>query len=485
VKTILLWAIRLLVAALVAVALIVFGGAFSAVRRLPDLQPWHELQTTIEPTAAEITPGFTFDKYLRREDAVFREVHERVEVPVSAGADASLLNRYVATSRSHPLRLGTDWNRTQVLDTSQPPSGGALLVHGLTDSPYSMRTIAAHLHQRGFYTVSLRMQGHGTVPGGLVRPTWEDWSAAVAMGVRQVRQRIGPSAPLVLVGYSNGGALVTKYTLDAIEDTSRPMPDRVVLLSPMIGVSPLAGLARVISALGPIVPKARWLDVFPEYNPYKYLSFPANAGAQTGRLTNALFAQLTRLNAAGQLGRMPRVLAFQSAVDTTVSTPAVVYDLFDRLGDGRGHQLVLFDLNRQARVDAFIKPGALLPRIESAARRGYDVTLITNTDAGTLEVSALTRAAGSDDMASRPLNLSWPEAMFSLSHIALPFPEDDPIYGARGDATERGGLSLGRLTPRGEKDVLVVPLEALMRVSWNPFFRVVLEEIDRAVAPRQ
>src|SRR5688500_3033848 len=230
------WAIRLLLAVLIAAVLLASGGAFSAVRRLPDLLPWHQLQTTREPTAAEITATFTLDDYRRREEAVFREVRERIEDPASGDADASLLNRYVTTSRSHPMRLGTDWNRTQVLDTAQP-LGGALLVHGLTDSPYSMRSIAARLHDRGFYTVSLRMQGHGTVPGGLVRPSWEDWSAAVAMGVRAVRQRIGNSVPLVLVGYSNGGALAAKYTLDAIEDPSRPMPDRVILISPMIARS--------------------------------------------------------------------------------------------------------------------------------------------------------------------------------------------------------------------------------------------------------
>ncbi len=475
------WAIRLIVALLAAVLLVIGGGAFSAVRRLPDLQPWHELQTSLEPSAGEIGPAFTLDDYLQREDAVFREVRERVEAPVSAGADASMLNRYVTTSRSHPSRLGTDWNRTQILDTAQPV-GGALLIHGLTDGPYSMRSIAAHLHARGFYTLSLRMQGHGTVPGGLVRPSWEDWSAAVAMGVRHVRQRIGASAPLIVVGYSNGGALVTKYALDAIDDPLRPMPDRIILLSPMIGVSPFAGMARWISALGPIVPKAKWLDVFPEYNPFKYISFPANAGLQSGRLTTALLAQLTRLADAKSLDRMPPVLAFQSAVDTTVSSPAVVYDLFDRLSEGRGHHLVLFDVNRQARVEAFTKPGALLDRIEKAARRGYEVTLITNTNADSADVSAVSKAAGTDTMVGQPVGLAWPAEMFSLSHVALPFPEDDPLYGAKSDAAEKGSVALGRLTPRGEKDVLIVPIEALMRVTWNPFFSYVLDQIDRAVA---
>ena len=165
------WAVRLFAGLLGAIALVVAGGAFSAVRRLPDLQPWHQLQTTLEPTAADITSSFTFDEYLRREEAVFREARERVEIPASANADPSLANRYVTASRSHPLRLGTDWNRTQVLDTPAP-QGGALLIHGLTDSPYSMRSAAARLHDRGFYTGSLRMEGHGTEPGALVRPPW-------------------------------------------------------------------------------------------------------------------------------------------------------------------------------------------------------------------------------------------------------------------------------------------------------------------------
>jgi alpha-beta hydrolase superfamily lysophospholipase len=342
-----------------------------------------------------------------------------------------------------------------------------------------MRSVAARLHDRGFYTVSLRMQGHGTMPGALVRPTWEDWMAAVKMGVRQVRQRIGPQAPLVLVGYSNGGALVSKYTLDALEDSSLPMPSRVILISPMIGVSPMARFARVISALGPIVPKAKWLDVFPEYNPYKYVSFPANAGAQTARVTSALNEQLVRLSRSKQIEKMPPVLAFQSAVDTTVSTPAVIYDFFDHLG-GSGHEVVLFDLNRQAGIDAFTKPGLLLPRIEAAGRRSYTVTVVTNSSPDSADVSAVTRAAGADSLTREPIGLAWPPEMFSLSHIALPFPEDDPLYGGRGDGRERGGISLGRLIPRGEKDVLVVSIDSLMRVSWNPFFPYLAERIDRA-----
>ena len=40
-------------------------------------------------------------------------------------------------------------------------------------------------------------------------------------------------------------------------------------------------------------------------------------------------------------------------------------------------------------------------------------------------------------------------------------------------------MSLGRLVPRGEKDVLIVPMDVLLRVSWNPFFRYVADRVER------
>jgi alpha-beta hydrolase superfamily lysophospholipase len=364
--------------------------------------------------------------------------------------------------------------------TAASPRGGALLVHGLTDGPYSMRAVAERLNAGGFYTLSLRMQGHGTVPGGLIDATWQDWMAAVHMGARHVRDQIGAGQPLILVGYSNGGALVTKYALDALDDAALPPPAKLILLSPMIGVSPAARLASSISFLGPLVPKARWIDVVPEYNPFKYNSFPANAGAQTALLTRELNRQLLDAGGRGRLPQLAPVLAFQSVVDTTISAPAVVHDLFDHLAPGRG-ALVVFDLNRQAGVDLFTRPDAVLPRLIGEQARPYAVTLVTNTRADTLEVSAMSVAAGATAITSEPLGLSWPDSFYSLSHVALPFAIDDPIYGGEGRGRELGSVALGRLSPRGEKGVLIVPEEVLMRLTWNPFFPYLLQRIEHWV----
>ncbi len=236
-----------------------------------------------------------------------------------------------------------------------------------------MRAIAEVLRDAGIYSLALRMPGHGTVPSGLIHATWGDWLAAVRMGVRHVRGRIPPGAPLVLVGYSNGGALVLKYTLETMEGGSGPLPSTLVLLSPMIGVTPAARLAWWVSRLGAVTyfDKANWLEVLPEYNPVKYNSFAANAGFQTASLTRSVQADLARLASRGQLDAIPPVLTFQSIVDSTVSTPAVVHTLYDRL-PSNGSELVLFDVNHLSGIDVFMRPAIarLSPPCSIALRSG-------------------------------------------------------------------------------------------------------------------
>ena len=70
--------------------------------------------------------------------------------------------------------------------------GGALLIHGLTDSPYTMRAVGETLKASGYYGLALRMPGHGTVPAALTTAVWEDWLAAVRVGVCHVLERIAP-----------------------------------------------------------------------------------------------------------------------------------------------------------------------------------------------------------------------------------------------------------------------------------------------------
>jgi hypothetical protein len=253
----------------------------------------------------------------------------------------------------------------------------------------------------------------------------------------------------------------------------------------MIGVSPLARMARVISALGPLpfFEKARWLDVIPEYNPFKYNSFPANAANQSYRVSSLLRAAVDAASRSGLLDRLPPILAFQSVVDATVSTPAVV-DLFDRL-HGNGHELVIFDINRRAGLEPYLRPtdAALVRSLAAPGARLYRRTLITNVSADVSEVRARSIAAGRTAIEDVPLGLYWPMQMFSLSHVALLFAVDDPVYGSEPPEAATPSIALGRLSPRGEKGVLTVPVETLMRIGWNPFLPFLLGRVVEWTGP--
>jgi alpha-beta hydrolase superfamily lysophospholipase len=477
------WAIRLAgLGALVFVTVLIGRGVQA--RSYPDLELWHRVALREEVTAADLGPAVTLDDFLRREQRVFDEVEARVERAVPPDRRTAA-NRYFSDSLASPRRFPANGNRTFELAPANPV-GGVLMVHGLTDGPYSMRRLARTFESRGYYTLALRMPGHGTIPSGLVTATWHDWAAAVRLGVRHVRARIGAGKPLLLVGYSNGGALAVHYALDALEDETLPRPDGLVLLSPMLGVSPFARLSWMMSLLAPIpyFEKSAWLDVLPEYNPFKYNSFPVNAGKQTYELTTAIDRQFARLEPTGKLAAFPEVLAFQSLVDATVSTPAVVDGLFAHVKRPTS-ELVLFDINRVAGLTPFLRPSdaTAVASLFAGRQRTYRVSLVTNAAPDTLAVVEKSLAAGATTITEQPIGTAWPEDVFSLSHVAVPFPPDDPLYGREsGDTTAH--IRIGRFAARGERAVLLVPMDVLMRLSYNPFFTYMERRIGEWIERR-
>ncbi len=216
----------------------------------------------------------------------------------------------------------------------------------------------------------------------------------------------------------------------------------------------------------------------PEYDPYKYNSFPVNAAQQIHELTGELRRTLDDNNEAGRLSGMPQVLAFQSLVDATITAREVISGLLARL-PSNGHELVVFDINRNEALQSLIEPSRAeeFERLRAAPARSFRLTLITNRDPDSQEVAAFTREAGTCDVTKADLPLSWPRGVLSLGHVALPFSEDDPVYGL---TPKREGLldyPLGALTVRGEGGTLVVPLQNLARLRSNPFFLVIRDRI--------
>jgi hypothetical protein len=72
--------------------------------------------------------------------------------------------------------------------------------------------------------------------------------------------------------------------------------------------------------------------------------------------------------------------------------------------------------------------------------------------------------------------------VFSLSHVAVPFPVSDALYGLAPDEGEDFGINLGAIAVRGERGLLITSQEALTRLLSNPFFPYLLERIDEGIA---
>jgi hypothetical protein len=101
---------------------------------------------------------------------------------------------------------------------------------------------------------------------------------------------------------------------------------------------------------------------------------------------------------------------------------------------------------------------------------------VTNGLDETGRVAAYAVPLGTIEPESAQFLNDWPKNIYSLSHVSLPFPPDDPLYGGP-DSVSEGKLHLGNLALRGEHKVLHVAAADIMRLRWNPFFDYVEQRV--------
>ena len=121
----------------------------------PDLNLWHVPDLDAEFVADKAAEIKNLDDYRRLEDRLFAQLEKRVYERIPS-ADRTDANRYHSGARMDPQRYSKNWNRTFELSHEQPV-GGVLLLHGLSDSPYSMRSLGQLLHKKGFWVVGLHV----------------------------------------------------------------------------------------------------------------------------------------------------------------------------------------------------------------------------------------------------------------------------------------------------------------------------------------
>lgn len=472
------WLIRWGVLAIVAVAALIGLKGYSG----PPLEPWHTEHLSAEFTVRKADEVRTFDDYLALEDRLFDQLREEVYDRTETGVAYALV-RYSSGSAADPESRQPNLNRSFELRVDVA-RGGILLLHGMSDSPYSLRSLGKALHERGYWVLGLRLPGHGTTPSALKRVSWQDMAAAVRLSMTHLASWVGQK-PIHVVGYSTGATLALDLTLDSLDGGIQPTPASLVLISPAIGVARIAALAGTKAALGrlPGMGRFAWTQIVPEFDPYKYNSFTSNAGAQVHRLTRSVASRVAALVRSGRGSSMPPILVFKSTVDATVSTAAVVDRLLHRLPDN-GNELMLFDINRSAVKSVLLvsDPGPFTDRLMTDASLPFAVTLITNRDQESAAVVARYKPPLSAKVTkTEALNLDWPRGVISLSHVALPFSPHDPLYGEfPPDSTDV--LYLGQIGIRGERGLMRISSDWLLRLRYNPFYTVlearVLEWVD-------
>jgi len=440
-------------------------------KSLPSLSTWHTTVLKNEFTTHSNVEDF--DSYIALENKLFQELDSEVYDKVLK-TEQNAVNRYTKNSFSDPKRWSKAWNKSFELPVENPKMG-VLLLHGMSDSPYSLHAQAEYLQKQGVWVVSMRMPGHGTIPSGLTGVKWQDMAAVVKIGMKRLTQKLGDK-PIHIMGYSTGAPLALNYTFTALKDNTLTLPSSLIFYSPAIGVSKAAPFAVWQSRMGHFfdLPKLEWNSIAPEYDPFKYNSFAVNAGDQVYRICKEVQKQFDDHSAERQHTKeFPPVLSFQSIIDNTVSVSDTVNNLYKRLPKG-DHTLVLFDINNHFSSNLLVKvkvSNSIEYLKENSIGSNYQFDLITDLNSSNGRLNLIT-----NHKVVKELSYYWPKSLFSLSHLAMPIPKDDPLYGNKNTA-KSPGIKLGHLAMYGESSILEITPSAILRQRWNPFHEYTKERV--------
>jgi esterase/lipase len=167
--------------------------------------------------------------------------------------------------------------------------------------------LAKFFQAQGWRVMGVLLPGHGTVPGDLLDMRWQEWASTVAYATDQLAEEVDE---LYLGGFSAGGMLSLRQSV---------RDERVqglFLFAPALKISFRAKFANLHKLYSRVSPNAKWVDILPDRDLYKYESFCKNAAAQTYALIADTQAQLRR-----SILNIP-IFAAASMEDATVDTRA-------------------------------------------------------------------------------------------------------------------------------------------------------------------
>ncbi|MCG8548882.1 MAG: alpha/beta fold hydrolase [Desulfobacterales bacterium] len=269
------------------------------------------LKETGRPAGVPSDPDLPFSQYVQ-------ESRKNIEHILSDLRFANGAEPYLgAYSAAQAAQMRGPFERLPEKENTGPGKGkGFLLIHGLTDSPYLMRSIADSL-QRAYPKATIRavlLPGHGTVAGDSLKMRHSDWMAVTNYGVRSF-EKMPSISDLYLVGFSTGTALAIRH----LQDNPRPSKIKGLIL--------ISTAVKAKSGLAFLSPYLRWvkdwLDTYSERDAARYESFSVNAGAEFYLLTKSIMKSKVPVNVP--------VLMAVSADDGTIDAEAARQFFCDRV----------------------------------------------------------------------------------------------------------------------------------------------------------
>jgi carboxylesterase len=124
-------------------------------------------------------------------------------------AIAPVVSRRSHPGESHPVIVGAEARSWAGAGAS--PAVGALVLHGFTGSPSTMRSLAEVLAAEGHAVELPRLPGHGTHVDDMMATGWPDWSAEALRAHDELAARV---ERVVVVGLSMGATLAAAVAIE-------------------------------------------------------------------------------------------------------------------------------------------------------------------------------------------------------------------------------------------------------------------------------
>jgi carboxylesterase len=210
---------------------------------------------------------------------------------------------------------------------------GALLLHGFTGNPTSMRPLGEWLSAEGLSVAAPRYPGHGTKWEELAGTKWEQWEAEAMSALDELA---GRTEDLIACGLSMGGSMALHLAAKRPDVVRGVAVINPYIRNPQMALAPVGRLfARSRKGIGNDIKK-------PAQNEAPYDRVPYAGIIQLGRMCKAVQAELPQI-------QQP-VLVFNSPEDHVVPKGNAEY-VMDHVGSAEKELVTLPNSYHVATLD--------------------------------------------------------------------------------------------------------------------------------------